>query len=182
MVAYVILPGIDGSDERHWQTMWEQEWGTAAVRIAPASWSAPDLDDWVRAAQAAYDEASRRDDRVVLVAHSLGCWVAAEWLSPATPVAGAFLVAPPDPRGPGFPRERLATFTDLTAQPLSCPATVVGSLNDTYCTPEAAATFATDWNATLHVTGPHDPHGHLNSDSALGSWQQGRDLLATLNT
>lgn len=179
MVAYVILPGLDGSGERHWQTLWEQEWGATAVRISPASWSAPELDDWVAATQTAYDEASRRDDSVVLVAHSLGCWTAASWLTPATPVAGAFLVAPPDPRGPGFLRERLATFAALTAQPLPCPAMVVGSTNDPYCTPEAAATFATGWNAPLHLTGPH---GHLNSASALGQWPQGRALLDKLSS
>ena len=177
MVAYVILPGIDGSDDRHWQTLWEQEWGAAAVRISPASWSDPELDDWVGAVQEAYDEASRRDDSVVLVAHSLGCWAASSWLIPSTPVAGAFLVAPPDPRGPEFPRSRLTTFTHLTPQPLPCPAMVVGSPDDPYCTPEAAGAFAAGWNATLHLTAPH---GHLNSNSGLGPWQQGRELLDSL--
>ncbi|MFD6309805.1 alpha/beta hydrolase [Streptomyces nigra] len=41
MVAYVIIPGFDGSDEQRWQTLWERQWGASAVRISPASWSAP---------------------------------------------------------------------------------------------------------------------------------------------
>lgn len=105
VVAYVIIPGIDGSDEQHWQTLWEHQWGTSAVRISPASWSAPDLDDWVNAVQTAYDDACRQDSRVVLVAHSLGCWAASTWLNknPASPIHGAFLVAPPDPQGLAVP-------------------------------------------------------------------------------
>lgn len=179
VVTYVIIPGIDGSDGQHWQTLWERQRGTSAVRISPASWSAPDLDDWVDAVQEAYDEASRRDSPVVLVAHSLGCWAASAWLdkNPSRPIGGAFLVAPPDPRGPAFPRQAAATFTELSAQPLPCPALVVGSANDPYCTPEAAAGFAARWEARWHLAGAC---GHLNSTSDLGLWQHGRELLDSL--
>ncbi|MFD8295236.1 RBBP9/YdeN family alpha/beta hydrolase [Streptomyces bauhiniae] len=104
------------------------------MRISPASWSAPDRDDWVGAVQEAYDEASRRDSRVVLVAHSLGCWAASVWLNDnsSSPTGGAFLVAPPDPRGRAFPRRAAATFVEVSAQPLPCPALVVGSADDPY--------------------------------------------------
>ncbi|MFE6360203.1 RBBP9/YdeN family alpha/beta hydrolase [Streptomyces sp. NPDC057806] len=179
MVAYVIIPGIDGSDGQHWQTLWEREWGISAVRISPASWSAPELEDWVDSVQEAYDAASRRYSRVVLVAHSLGCWAAATWLdrNPSAAVDGAFLVAPPDPDGPAFPRQAAVTFTEVSAQPLPCPALVVGSADDPYCTPDTAAGFAKRWNARWHLT---DGYGHINSASGLGSWQQGRELLDLL--
>ncbi|WP_436774316.1 RBBP9/YdeN family alpha/beta hydrolase [Yinghuangia sp. YIM S09857] len=179
VVAYVIIPGIDGSDEQHWQTLWERQWGASAVRIAPTSWSAPDLDDWVNAVQSAYDAAARQDDRVVLVAHSLGCWAASTWLTrhPSTPVLGALLVAPPDPLGPAFPRQAAATFTKLSAQPLPCPSVVVAGTNDPYCTPETAADFATGWHACYHPAGAN---GHLNSAGNLGFWPQGRELLDSL--
>jgi hypothetical protein len=180
VVAYVVIPGIDGSDGQHWQTLWEREWGDGAVRISPASWSAPDLDDWVDAVQEAYDVASRRDSRVVLVAHSLGCWAAAAWLdrNPSTPVGGAFLVAPPDPHGPAFPSRSAAAFVEVSARPLPCPALVVGSTDDPYCTPEAAAGFAARWEARWHLAGAR---GHINSASDLGSWPHGRELLDSLN-
>ncbi|GAA2152313.1 alpha/beta hydrolase [Actinomadura napierensis] len=179
MVAYVIIPGIDGSGEQHWQTLWERQWGTSAVRISPASWSAPDLDDWVGAVQEAYDEASRKDGRVVLVAHSLGCWAASTWLNsnPSSPIGAAFLVAPPDPEGHAFPRQAAATFTEVSAQPMPCPALVVGSADDPYCTPETAAGFAARWQARWHLAGAY---GHINSASGLGSWQHGRKLLDSL--
>ncbi|MDX2681370.1 RBBP9/YdeN family alpha/beta hydrolase [Streptomyces soliscabiei] len=179
MTVYVIIPGIDGSDGQHWQTLWEREWGPSAVRISPASWSAPDLEDWVDAVQEAYDEASRQDSRVVLVAHSLGCWAASTWLNrnPSSPIGGAFLVAPPDPHGPAFPRRAAATFTEVSAQPLPCPALVVGSANDPYCTSDAAADLAARWEARWHLAGAC---GHINSASRLGSWQHGRELLDSL--
>ncbi|WLW57575.1 RBBP9/YdeN family alpha/beta hydrolase [Streptomyces sp. YU58] len=179
VAAYVVIPGIDGSDEQHWQSVWEHRWGVSAVRISPASWSAPDLDDWVDAVQKAYDRARGQDSRVVLVAHSLGCWAASTWLTrnPSNPTAGAFLVAPPDPGGPGFPRQAAATFTGLSAQSLPCPALVVGSADDPYCAAEAAADFATRWDARWHLAGAY---GHINSASGLGPWQQGRHLLDSL--
>lgn len=179
MVAYVIIPGIDGSDEQHWQSLWEREWGTSAVRISPASWSEPDLNDWVGALQAAYDTASLQDDSVVLVAHSLGCWAASQWLrkNPLPLPAGVLLVAPPDPHGPEFPHEAAATFAGLSVQPLPCPAILVGSSNDPYCTEETAADLAARWSARWHLAGKC---GHINSASGLGSWPQGRDLLASL--
>ncbi|MEV4946582.1 alpha/beta hydrolase [Streptomyces sp. NPDC053755] len=178
MAAYVIIPGIDGSDERHWQSLWEERWGASAVRIAPASWSAPDLADWVAAVQDAYETASRREPHVVLVAHSLGCWAAASWLEQARPGAvAAFLVAPPDPGGPAFPREAASTFLGLTARPLPCPSLMVASDDDPYCDPATAASFAHGWRARARLVGGH---GHINSGSGLGDWRAGLELLRGL--
>jgi serine hydrolase len=179
VVAYVIIPGIHGSDEQHWQSEWQRGWGISAIRISPASWSSPDRDDWISAVQSAYDAIVQQDEHVVLVAHSLGCWAAAEWLgkNPSFPVGGAFLVAPPDPQGSAFPRAAAATFKELSAQPLPCPAIVVGSSNDPYCTEEAAAGFAARWNARWHLAGAC---GHLNSTSALGTWPEGSELVESL--
>lgn len=178
MVAYVIIPGIDGSDERHWQSLWEKRWGPSAVRIAPASWSRPDLPDWVAAVQASYEIASRRDDQVVLVAHSLGCWAAAHWLEQARPdTVAALLVAPPDPQGPAFPRGAAPTFLGLSARPLPCPSLMVASDDDPYCDPKTSASFAHEWHAQGHLV---EGHGHINSDSGLGDWQAGLELLRGL--
>lgn len=178
MVAYVIIPGIDGSDEGHWQSLWEERWGPAAVRITPASWSKPDLPDWVAAVQAAYEIASRRDDQVALVAHSLGCWATAHWVEQARPdTVAAFLVAPPDPQGPTFPREAAPTFLGLSARPLPCQSLVVASDDDPYCEPKSSASFAHGWRARGHLV---EGHGHINSGSDLGHWQAGLNLLRGL--
>ncbi len=45
VIGYVMVPGIGGSDDAHWQTLWERRWGDEiAVRIEPSSWSQPDLE------------------------------------------------------------------------------------------------------------------------------------------
>ncbi|MET8188756.1 MULTISPECIES: RBBP9/YdeN family alpha/beta hydrolase [unclassified Streptomyces] len=178
MVAYVLIPGIDGSDEQHWQSLWEKRWGASAVRIAPASWSRPDLPDWVAAIQAAYEIASRREGQVALVAHSLGCWATAHWLDRMRPDGvTAFLVAPPNPQGPAFPGEAAPTFQDLSARPLPCRSLMVASDDDPYCDPTTSASLAHAWQTQGHFIGSR---GHINSGSGLGDWQAGQELLRVL--
>ncbi|WP_234010554.1 RBBP9/YdeN family alpha/beta hydrolase, partial [Streptomyces sp. SPB074] len=148
-VAYVVVPGIDGSGAAHWQSRWEAAWGGEAVRIAPGSWSAPVLADWVAAVAAAH-EAVAAHGPVVLVAHSLGCWAVAEWLRRARPAdVAAFLVAAPDPRGPAFPAGAAPAFVPLRAEPLPCPALLVASTDDPYCATREAREFAQGWGARL---------------------------------
>lgn len=179
MVSYVVIPGIDGSDEQHWQTLWEKRWGALGVRIAPRSWSEPELADWVDSVQTAFDVASERDRDVVLVAHSLGCWAASVWLSPdpGAQAKGAFLVAPPDPRGCAFPRTAAPTFLGVEARRLPCPSIIVASSNDPYCDLDAAEDMANAWGSEWQMVGAV---GHVNSASGLGSWPYGLGLLETL--
>jgi uncharacterized protein len=54
---------------------------------------------------------------------------------------------------------------------------MVASGDDPYCDLTMAASFAHGWQAQQHLTGSH---GHINSDSGLGDWQVGRELLRTL--
>ena len=74
---YVTIPGIDGSDHEHWQSIWEAEWDQRASRISVSSWAAPELDDWCDAIDRAVQRAGSAG--TVLVAHSLGCLAAARW-------------------------------------------------------------------------------------------------------
>jgi len=138
-VRILMVPGIGGSDEGHWQSLWQEEFGTRADRIEPASWGAPDLDDWLAAVSRKVEPAT------VLVAHSLGCLAATAWLvqrGPAT-VIGAFLVSPPDPDGPAFPA-RARSFSAPRGQ-LPVPAVVVASRDDPFATIAVAREFARGW-------------------------------------
>lgn len=171
-MRHVIVPGIDGSEPDHWQSAWERSLGAEAVRIAPASWSHPDLADWVRALDAAVTEPS------VLVAHSLGCLTTASWLigdggsGAAGRVLGAFLVAPPDPAGPRFP-VTAPTFV-APPGPLGVPAIVVMASDDPYGDAAWAAGLAATWGAGFVDAGPL---GHINVASGIGAWAEGRNLL-----
>lgn len=169
---FVIVPGINGSGEDHWQSIWQGEWGPAASRIAPSSWDEPDVDDWCEALDRAVAGAGSAD--VVLVAHSLGCITATEWAARTRPaVRGVFLVAPPDTAEPGFPAEA-STFTTLTPVPLEVPGLLVTSENDPYCTTDAADRLAKAWRVD-HVSA--GSAGHINSAGGLGRWEFGRALF-----
>lgn len=168
----VMVPGIDGSDAEHWQTRWECAGG--GDRIAPASWTEPDLTDWTNAISTAVG--SRQD--AVLVAHSLGCLAVARWLGePGHTARAVLLVAPPDPTAPTFPASAAPTFADFDPRPLAVPGLVVTSTDDPYCTPEAARELSERWRLRRIDVGPH---GHLNSASNLGNWPRGRALLNAL--
>lgn len=168
----VMVPGIDGSDEAHWQSRWEISLGSEARRIAPSSWSAPDLADWSRAIS---DAVTPTDADVVLVAHSLGCLAVTHWLTKAVDgVGGVFLVAPPDPTGPNFPATAAPTFASVDLDAVGAPGLVVTSDDDPYCDPGAAARLCNGWQLPRISLGNH---GHLNSASGLGSWETGWHLL-----
>lgn len=174
---YIIVPGWNGSDSEHWQSVWAAGWLPEATRITPASWTHPDRDDWVDA----IEQCVRASDseEVVLIAHSLGCFAVAQWLASDSgadrAVRGAFLVAPPDQTAETFP-DLLATFLDPDPIAISTPALLVASDNDPYCTPEAAARMAGEWGIPLVTTGEQ---GHINSESGLGDWLLGQSLLTS---
>jgi predicted alpha/beta hydrolase family esterase len=172
-VQYIIVPGWNGSDAAHWQSVWESGWLAGATRIAPASWTHPDRDDWTAAIERSVKDA---DDDVLIVAHSLGCFAVAHWLTgtPNARVRGVFLVAPPDQRAETFPADLLATFVDPAPVPIGLPAVLIASTDDPYCSVEAAARMTAEWQIPLITTGRD---GHLNSDSDLGDWPDGQNLL-----
>ncbi|UXN24790.1 alpha/beta hydrolase [Curtobacterium flaccumfaciens] len=186
---WVIVPGIWNSGPDHWQSVWEREQQDehderdrrdhrqhAAVRIAPTSWSDPDPDDWRAAISTAVASCA---EPPVLVAHSLGVLAVADWLAttahaPAL-VAGAFLVAPPDPLGDSFPDEALGFVTPRQAPPAQrVPTRLVVSDDDPYCSADRALLFAEAMGAEVVRVGAL---GHVNVASGVGAWPAGRELL-----
>lgn len=172
-MTHLIVPGIGGSGPTHWQTLWERDLDPS-VRIDPASWNEPHLDDWL----AALDRASvAAGPAPVIVAHSMGCLVAAEWLLRHPGGASAvLLVAPPDPDGERYP-DAASEFARIGRHPLGLPALVVASEDDPYGSRAYAAALAETWGAGFVSVGPL---GHINADSGLGEWQEGRELLDDL--
>ncbi|QGZ35570.1 RBBP9/YdeN family alpha/beta hydrolase [Stappia indica] len=166
----LVLPGIGGSGEAHWQTLWEAE-DAGLTRFAPADWDRPDLAEWTGALERALAGFSRPP---LLIAHSLACLLVAHAAeSIAGRVRGAFLVAVPDPDGPAFPGEA-ASFRDLPAQALPFPALIIASSDDPYGTREHARRRAQDWGAGLVEIGAR---GHINGASGVGDWREGRRLF-----
>lgn len=164
----ITLPGIGGSDQHHWQTLWEQTF-PGMHRFTPSSWDEPDFDDWSEAVDRAVG-----DEPAVLVAHSLSCLLAVRW-SNANPgrAVGLFLVAAPDPTGPRFPSLAASFASGLDVQ-AGVPAVLVASDNDPYCSPERSVGFAHLWRIPLITIGRR---GHVNSASGLGFWVEGHNLF-----
>lgn len=170
----LILPGYQNSGPDHWQSRWQQS--QDFERVIQDDWDHPDRLAWVaRLNQAVLDHADRP---LVLVAHSLGCLTVAFWAAqhPLTQVRGALLVAPPDPNGPRFPATA-RHFDKPPLQWLPFPSVVVMSTNDPYAEPAFAEQCAQRWGSRLENLGAC---GHINHDSGLGDWPQGRRWLAAL--
>jgi len=128
MADIVILPGIGGSGETHWQTHWEKA-NPRMRRFQPKNWDRPDLNDWIAALDRAVGEAATPP---LLIAHSLACLLVAHWQHDSSlSVTGAFLVAVPDSESDAFPIGA-ATFADTPKGRLRFPSLIVASSDDPY--------------------------------------------------
>jgi hypothetical protein len=119
------------------------------------------------------------DTPAVLVAHSLGCLLTAAWASHSRNthrVIGALLVAPGDAErddlGPQLP-----SWAPIARQRLPFASTLLGSSNDPYCSHARAHELANAWGSRWIDCGAQ---GHINAESGLGDWPQGRALLQDL--
>lgn len=172
-ITLLTCPGIGNSGPSHWQTLWEQ--GRSNVqRISQRDWDHPVCDEWV----AALEETVRQIDApVMIVAHSMACLMVAHWaVQTQLKIKGALLVAPPDPKGPAFPKEAQG-FASLPLQRLPFSSSVVASTNDPYATIDFAQDCATAWGS--HFVNVGDA-GHINASSNLGHWHEGLALLERL--
>jgi predicted alpha/beta hydrolase family esterase len=166
----ITLPGIGGSGEDHWQSLWEKA-EPRLMRFQPTSWDEPELNDWAQSLERAIGGCERPP---VLVAHSLACLLVAHWaMRSSSRVAGAFLVSVPDPDGPNFP-SAAASFRPAPDTPLRFPSLIVASTDDPYGSLAYARLRSDQWQTGLVVVGAH---GHINASSGLVDWAQGRALL-----
>ncbi len=171
MTRTLLIPGIDGSPDPHWQYWWQASDPTA-LTVHQDDWSNPTPEAW----EAEVAGAVLQHPGAILVAHSLGCLVVARLLSywPQLNIAGALMVAPADPRR----SMRLKRFADVPRNDLPVPVTVVASRNDPWMSFAESFDLADDWGAALVDLGKA---GHVNVASGFGPWPRGvelRDALA----
>ncbi|MBX9930251.1 MAG: alpha/beta hydrolase [Methylobacterium sp.] len=169
----LILPGLAGSGEEHWQARWASRLSTGRI-VEQDDWHNPDPDAWCGRIVEAVAQASRP---VVAIAHSLGV-VATVLAAPRFPqgvVRGGILVAFPDVETtPNLP-DSVRRFAPVPRDPLPFPALVVASRNDPYCSYERAEDFAYSWGAAMVDAGES---GHINVASGHGPWPEGLMRLA----
>jgi hypothetical protein len=176
--AVLLVPGINNSGPRHWQSHWE---GLSLFRrVALGDWSAPERDLWVEALDRAVRECARP---LVLAAHSLGCLAVAWWAKTAWSEAfrekmlGALLVAPPDAERPGID-SHIGRFAPVPDSRLPFPSILVASRNDPHALFERSERFARSWGSVLIDLGRA---GHINADSPVGEWSEGLRLVASIS-
>lgn len=172
----LVLPGYMNSGEGHWQTRWESL-HAGFERVRMPDWDQPVRDAWCRELDAAVCAAP---GPVAFAAHSLGCLAVAFWASQyasaasLAKVAGALLVAVPDPAGKGFPRDANG-FAPVPLEPLPFPGVVVASTDDPYGGVPFSQACAIAWGSRWREIGAR---GHINADSGLGDWDEGLRWLA----
>jgi len=173
MIRVLNVPGLWNSGPKHWQSHWEAA-DRSVARVQQRDWDHPDREEWVAAIERAVEAAG---PGVVLTGHSLGCSAVAFWARETRlAVRGALLVAPSDSEGKDYPKEPVG-FQPMPLWRLPFPSITVASTDDAYVTLERARAFAFAWGSEFVVAGAL---GHLNSDSDLGMWPQGRALLERL--
>lgn len=171
---FFVLPGLNNSGPAHWQTRWELRYGF--TRIHQRDWDAPDKDDWTHTIDQVI--APFPADKVILIAHSLACCTIVHWYQRyRRNIKGALLVAPSDVDAPSYPAGTYG-FMPMPLSRLPFPSIVVASSDDYYVSAGRATLFAEKWGSEFVQIGNR---GHINSDSGLGDWDEGYEILQRLN-
>jgi len=163
----LIVPGLGGSGDDHWQSRWEKQLKTAQ-RVVQDDWAHPVLTGWVRNLSNAVLAASRPP---VIIAHSLGALTVAHVPEDvAAKIKGAFLVTPPAPRFVLEIAEIDPAFAAPITRKLTFPALLIASRDDPYSSYEESEAFASTLGVEIVDAGSS---GHINGDSGHGPWPEG---------
>jgi predicted alpha/beta hydrolase family esterase len=166
MGTVLIVPGLNGSDENHWQSHWERRLPDT-LRVQQDDWSVPDLALWA----GNIVEAARGKTDLWIVAHSFGVLATVHALSQiANQVQGVFLVAPADPH-------KFGLQSVLTRRVLPVKGALVASHSDPWLSWSAAMQLADDWYLPVLDAGVA---GHINVASGHHEWKQGLQWFESL--
>lgn len=171
-IQLIMIPGLGGSGESHWQTLWEKE-DASIVRVEQADWDNPICQIWV-------DQLEKTlllfpDKPMVLIAHSLGCvtLVHAYKQNKLKNVVGAFLVAMPDVLQADFPKECL-NFSPLPNVRFDFPSIMIASSNDSYSQLSVLEDSSLKLGCLFINIGNR---GHIGTAANLGFWEEGKSLF-----
>jgi predicted alpha/beta hydrolase family esterase len=168
----LIIPGLRGSGEHHWQTHWQNHLALAE-RVEQRDWASPDLETWL----ATLAEHVMRCPGATLIGHSLGAVLIAHFAVryPGLNIGRSLLVAPADPERPW--ERRLASFAPLPKRPLGFPSILVASRTDPFMAQDKARDLADQWHADFVDAGDAR---RINVARGHGLWKGGLALLNRL--
>ena len=170
----LIIPGLGNSGPQHWQSIWQKEY--SFTRVEQIDWNTPVRTDWVENIN---EEIKKHNPaEVILVGHSLACTTIAYWAQKFNiKIKGALLVAPSDTEAATYP-SGTSGFSPVPLIQLPFKTITVVSTNDYYVTLDRAEAFATAWGSEVVNIGAA---GHINADAGFGEWEQGLQLLKSLD-
>lgn len=178
----VIVPGVGGSDEHHWQS-WLQNSLQDASRVMQEDWQKPILNQWVNNF---YNHIKTLKQPVQVVAHSFGCLTTIAALN-QYPILkhwidSIILVAPANPlrfNSAGFGTDTdnyVALFKQFT---INVPTLMVISENDPWLSYQDALLYAKHWDVPYVNEGMA---GHINVASGYGNWPQIFEHMQNVHT
>ncbi len=166
----LIAPGYGSSGPNHWQTLWQKE-NPEFIRIEQKSWFEPVAEEWIESIER---QVAQTNGNTIIVAHSLACIALTLWAQRTQlKIKGALLIAPADTESEDF-RLTVRGFDHIPLKPLPFRSIVVSSSNDPFCQIERAEWLAARWGSRFINVGNK---GHINADSDLGEWREGRIYL-----
>ena len=178
----VIVPGVGGSEEAHWQS-WLQNHVQDASRVIQQDWNKPILNEWVAKF---FEHIKNHKKPVQIVAHSFGCLTTIAALN-QYPILkhwidSIILVAPANParfNATGFGNDK-DNFIELFQQfHISIPTLMIISENDPWLSYQDAVDYAKQWNVPYINQGRA---GHINVASGFGAWPEIFDYMHDVHT
>jgi len=177
----VLVPGLRGHVEDHWQTRL-----AAAMPEARMVTPLGRTDAGLRARVTLLDQVVEQvAGPVILVAHSAGVLVTVHWAAQYSPtrVVGALLATPPvlaaelPPEYPSIDELRAHGWLPIPREPLPFPSIVAASSDDPLGNPVRLRSLAASWGSPVHDLGAV---GHLNPASGFGDWPEAVELIDQL--
>ncbi len=171
----LTIPGYGGSEEKHWQSIWEKEFDNIE-RVEQDDWNKPQRDLWVDR----LNSTIKNNEKVILVAHSLACSLISHWALRyhSNTIVGVLLVSPADVDSSEHTPDEVRSFMPMPLKKIHFKSIVVASDNDPNVSFERAKFFANAWGSHFINIGSY---GHINADSELSSWEFGKSLVHELN-
>lgn len=173
-VHNLIVPGVGGSNEQHWQS-WIENRLSNCTRVQQ-NWDTHILDEWVEQWIQTVQSLDEHVDLQV-IAHSFGCLTSIAALNKypqlISRVKKLILVAPANPSRfakTGFSHHSVETYSSFFEQlKITVPTTMIISENDPWLSFSDAKHFANHWNvATVNL----GRVGHINVDSGFGAFPE----------
>ncbi|WP_151777052.1 RBBP9/YdeN family alpha/beta hydrolase [Acinetobacter brisouii] len=172
MIHHLIVPGVGGSDEQHWQS-WLQRQLPNSSRVEQ-DWQQPILQEWIEQWVAHVEQIQ---EPIQVIAHSFGCLtsLAALVQYPALQekINNLILVAPANPArfsSTGFAQAEQASYLQYFEQlRLELSSLMLISENDPWLALDDALYLAELWKFPYLNMGQV---GHINVASGFGAFPQ----------